>query len=89
MNEAVSLITDSVYRIGLDNYEKGSLVPNIYLVKCDSEFILVNPGPHSSYNEIKEKISSVTDPKKISLIVISSVSPDMSSALPLFSKRCC
>ena len=84
MNNAVSTVSDYVYRIGISNTENGSLVPNIYLVLCGSQSIMINTGPYSSFNEVKENLLSVIDLKTITMIVLTSVSPDMSSALPLF-----
>ena len=84
MNNSVLQLADSVYRIGLTNKEKGSLSPNIFLAVCGKESILVNTGPYSSFNEVKDNIMSITDIKNITMIVLTSVSPDMSSALPLF-----
>ena len=84
MNNAVFAVSDSVYRIGIDNTEKGLLVPNIYLADCGKESILVNTGPYKSFSEVKKNIQAVTDLKKITIIVLTSVSPDLSSALPLF-----
>ena len=87
LKKSVSLISDSVYRIGLENKKIGSLVPNIYLAVCGKESILINTGPYSCFEEVKNNISSITDIKSISLIVLTSASPDLSSALPLFLER--
>ncbi len=84
MNKAVFRISDSVYRIGVNNGSSESLVPNIFLVECGKEFILINPGPYSSFESVRDSIESLTDIQKISLIVLTTVSPDMSSSLPLF-----
>ena len=87
MHRSVTQIAESVYRIGSDRAENGKLNTNSFLVKCGNESILVNTGPYSKFSEIEKKILSVADLESISLIVITSVSPDLSSALPLFLNK--
>ena len=87
MEKNVFPVSGSVYWTGPEKRKSDCLDPNVYIIKTGDDAVLVNTGPYFAFEEIRTKINSVINIKKISLIVITSTAADCSSSLPLFLRE--
>lgn len=81
-NEHVLLFEEDghkIYWMGIE--EESAFRCNVYLIEDDGEFIIVDPGSRIYHQELKNRISHITDPKNISGLIICHQDPDVAASM--------
>lgn len=76
-------IGEGIYRLGARG-KNAAMDCNTYLLVDEDEGVLVDPGPVTAFDATRERLASILDPAKISLLIAHHDGPDACAALPLF-----
>ena len=68
-----------VYWLGIDNAT--AFRCNVYLIKDGDEYILVDPGSRSFYNQVRERVSQIVDPSNITALILCHQDPDVAASM--------
>ena len=69
----------SIYWVGVA--EESAFRCNVYLIVDGDEVILVDPGSRAHFAQVKERISSVIDPMKVTGAIVCHQDPDVAASL--------
>ncbi len=80
-------ITEGIYWVGFADRDAG-FSNNPYLLDDGTDVILLDPGSRAPehYKLVREKVCSVTDPKRINYIITHHQDPDLCASIPLFEE---
>ena len=81
-NEEVLLFEDGNHRIywmGIE--EETAFRCNVYLIQDENEYIIVDPGSRIYHEELKSRVSTIIDPKKINGLILCHQDPDVAASM--------
>ncbi|MFT7004034.1 MAG: flavorubredoxin [Sulfurimonas sp.] len=68
-----------VYWLGIDN--ETAFRCNVYLIRDNDEYILVDPGSRSFYEQVRERVSQITNPDNIKALILCHQDPDVAASM--------
>jgi len=68
-----------IYWMGIE--EESAFRCNVYLIEDNNEFILVDPGSRLYHQELKDRVSKITDIKNISALILCHQDPDVAASM--------
>ena len=68
-----------VYWLGIDNAT--AFRCNVYLIKDNDEYILVDPGSRSFYTQVRERVAQITDPANVGSLILCHQDPDVAASM--------
>ena len=68
-----------VYWLGIDN--ETAFRCNVYLIKDNDEYILVDPGSRSFYKQVRERVAQITDPANVGSLILCHQDPDVAASM--------
>ncbi len=68
-----------IYWLGIE--EETAFRCNVYLIEDGEEFLIVDPGSRLYHEELKKRIATIVDPKKITGLILSHQDPDVASSM--------
>ncbi len=68
-----------IYWLGID--EDTAFRCNVYMMRDEDEYIIIDPGNRTYFEKIKAKVSQITNPKNISKLILCHQDPDVSASM--------
>ncbi len=68
-----------IYWMGIE--EETAFRCNVYLIEDNDEYILVDPGSRIYHEELKKRVSTIVDPKKISGLILCHQDSDVAASM--------
>jgi len=69
----------AIYWLGID--EETAFRCNVYLIRDNDEYILVDPGSRSHFEQIKNRVSEIVDPALVNSIIVCHQDPDVAASI--------
>jgi len=68
-----------IYWLGID--DENAFRCNVYLIEDEDEFILVDPGSRSYFEQVYERVLQITDPMNVSKLILCHQDPDVAASM--------
>lgn len=68
-----------IYWLGID--DETAFRCNAYLIRDNDEYILVDPGSRSFYEQVKERVAQITNPTNIKALILCHQDPDVAASM--------
>jgi len=68
-----------IYWLGID--DETAFRCNAYLIRDNDEYILVDPGSRSFYEQVKERVAQITDPANVKSLLVCHQDPDVAASM--------
>ncbi len=81
-DEPILLYTSDAHKIwwiGIE--EETAFRCNVYMIKDEDEYILVDPGSRLYHKELKKRVSMLIEPEKVDGIILCHQDPDVASSM--------
>lgn len=69
----------AVYWLGIDS--NTAFRCNTYLIADGREYILIDPGSHGFFAQVKQRVAQIVDPLKVSAILLCHQDPDVAASM--------
>lgn len=82
LNEITPLYKDDgheIYWLGIN--EETAFRCNVYLIRDNDEFIVVDPGSRSFYEQVKQRVAQITDPSNVNALILCHQDPDVAASM--------
>lgn len=82
LNEITPLYKDDgheIYWLGID--DETAFRCNVYLIRDNDEFIVIDPGSRSFYEQVKQRVAQITDPSNVTALILCHQDPDVAASM--------
>ena len=68
-----------IYWLGIN--DETAFRCNAYLIRDGDEFIILDPGSRSFFEQVKERVRQITDPKNVTAMILCHQDPDIAASM--------
>ena len=68
-----------IYWLGID--DETAFRCNVYLIRDNDEFIVIDPGSRSFYEQVKQRVAQITDPSNVHALILCHQDPDVAASM--------
>jgi len=68
-----------IYWLGIE--DETAFRCNVYMIEDDDEYIIVDPGSREFHTQVKQRVSMIVDPAKISALILCHQDPDVAASM--------
>jgi len=68
-----------IYWLGIEN--KTAFRCNVYMIQDNDEYIIVDPGSREFHKQVKQNVSTIIEPEKISALILCHQDPDVAASM--------
>lgn len=68
-----------IYWLGIN--DETAFRCNVYLIRDNDEYIIVDPGSRSFFSQVRERVAQITDPKNVQALIVCHQDPDVAASM--------
>ena len=68
-----------IYWIGID--DETAFRCNVYMIEDGDEYIIIDPGSREFHNQVKQRVSMIVNPEKVTALIICHQDPDVAASM--------
>ena len=68
-----------IYWLGID--DETAFRCNVYMIKDNDEYIIVDPGSRKFHNQVKQRVEQIVPANKISALIVCHQDPDVAASI--------
>lgn len=68
-----------IYWLGIDN--ETAFRCNVYMIEDGDEYIIVDPGSREFHEQVKQRVSQIIEPQKITALILCHQDPDVAASI--------